>query len=157
MIALLLPVLPLLLAGVAALGGIAANWWLELTDWQSTAIFIGALIVCATIAQAQSPWSRLAITAVIAGGLYLKGHVDGNKLATAKHEVLREAEAKRQQEANTASQLDAMTKLNDLYLALKASDDEVGRLKHEATQDRDAHRVSLGIDSIRRLNRLRGD
>ena len=171
---LVLPFLPLLIAGGLGIGGLGLNAWLGITDWKTAIILAVAITAIAFIAQSQSPWSRLLVTAVIAVAMYIKGGIDRDarhELAIAalkethKVEIVSLHEAyKLQSNIEEARQLEANRKALEAAAAEKVQADaelaavqqDIDRLRGEAQKDVHAKRPSLSIDAVRRLNIIRG-
>ncbi len=165
-IGLLLPFLPYILAGLAALGGLGANAWLDFTDWQTAVTFSVVLIACVYVASTKSPWSRLIIAVIIGVALYLKGGIDKEARLAVQHEAdkqtihqnyaaANEAEQARQRRINEEAERAAAVAKEQQDAEL-ASLQEQTRLSHEAAgKDIQADTPSLSLDAVRRLNALR--
>lgn len=166
MIALLLPFLPVILSAIAALVAVAANWWLDVTDWQTAAIFSCALVACVYVAQSNKPWARLAITGIIGMALYLKGGIDKEAALLPKHEAqinaihqgyadTTAAEVERQRRANAQAQERAQQAEAEHERELAALQGQLQAALAAAGKDVHANRPALSLDAVRRLNALR--
>ncbi len=169
-LALALRFWPVVAAVGAILVGFGLNYWFEVTDWKSAAVFAGALVACAYIAQSDSPLSRMGIAAVLVFAGYLKGGIDRAAVITAEYEQtiselkstakrLSDEEVKRQQDANDKAIQEAQ-KVKEQYDAdLQALREENEQLRTEASKDKFADRPGLSLDAVDRLNkrRLRGN
>lgn len=162
----LLPFLPVLLAGGVALGGFGLNWWLEFTDWKTAAIFAGALIACVYVVQTDKPWARLAVVGIIGVAMYLKGGVDKEADLTVKHEAevalihktvkdAADAERARQRQANAQALAEAAKQKEEQDVEMQRLQSLVDSLTSEASKDANADRPALGLEAVKRLNRLR--
>lgn len=157
MIALLLPLLWVLIPLALGLLAFVANLWFGLTDWKTALIFVGALVACGLIAQTNSPWTRLAITAVLCVACFFKGTVDGTARTNAKWQALQDAELSRQKQVDDDAQVDGLKRVDELEQRNQKLTGEEKKINDEALQDKNAARDSLSVDSVLRLNRMRAD
>lgn len=166
MFALLIPFMPYILAGLAALAGLGANAWLDFTDWQTAVTFGVALLACVYVASTKSPWSRLIIAAIIGVALYLKGGIDKEARLIVQHEADKQAihlnyaeasreEQARQRKANEEAERAAAAAKEQQDAELASLQDQLARSQAEAAKDVQADTPSLSLDAVRRINALR--
>jgi hypothetical protein len=169
MIGFLFRYLPIVISLAGILTGFGINWWFDITDWQTAAIFAAALVACVYISGSSSPFARLGVVIILVIAGYLKGGVDKEhelvpefeKKVVAIHAAYKaqsDAETRRQQQANDAA-------LQQAEADKAAYDSENQKLRAEnekltaaAAQDKFALRPGLSVDAVDRLNkrRLRG-
>ena len=154
----LLPFLPWLFVIIPIGIGLLAfgtNLWVQLVEWKTAAIFIGAIVGVAIVSMTDSPWAKFAITAILCFACYLQGNVDGVTRTNAKWNTLKAAEEQRQSEVNQAAQEEARQRLEELEkLSSKLSTQEK-KANEEAIRSPNAASPAFDIDSIERLNRMR--
>jgi hypothetical protein len=169
LVGLILRFWPIAVALAGVLAGFGFNYWFEVTDWKSAAVFAGALVACAYIAQSDSPMSRLGIAAVLVVAGYLKGGIDREEMIVPEYEKriaelqaaykkVAEKETGRQERANDDA-LKEVDKWKEKYDAdTKALQVENDKLRAAASKDPDAKRPGLDLSAVDRLNqrRLRG-
>lgn len=155
------------IAGVISLLAFGANWWFDITDLPTAAIFIAAVASCALIAQTKSPWARFAIAAIIAVAAYLKAAHDTSERLTklceeqktaihAEYKRASDAERARQQKVNDELQAKGEAERQAHLDQIASLKTKVETLTKEASNDANAKRKCLGVDSVKRLNKLRG-
>lgn len=166
MIGLLVRFWPIVMALGGVLVGFGFNYWFELTDWKSAAVFAGALVACAYIAQSDSPMSRLGIAAVLVVAGYLKGGIDREAVIVPEYEGIitglkesykreKDSELGRQDKANDEA-LRQLSQWKEKYDAdTKALQADNDRLRAEAAKDPDAKRPGLDLGAVDRLNQRR--
>lgn len=162
----LLPFLPYIIAAVASLAGLGANWWLDLTDWQTAVTVAVATLACVFVSTTGSPWSRLIISAIIGGALYIKGGIDKEARLLVEYEAEKvqihnsyaaahDAEQRRQRLANQAAQLAAEKAREQHDAELASLREQLSNAAAMAANDPHAKQPSLSLDAVRRLNAVR--
>jgi hypothetical protein len=158
--------IPYILGGLGVSAGLLANWWLEITDWNTAIVFAGALASCLVILRTDKPWARIAVMVIFGVALYLKGGIDKTEQLKAAHQAdmtrLREhfvnaaaAEEEWQRKANAEAEESARQAKEQADADLAFMRTQLGRLAEQASKDPRAHQPSLSIDAVRRLNMLR--
>lgn len=88
-------------------------------------------------------------------GVAWKAYNDGVDDTTEKYEVVIEEERHRIKEANSAALEEAHSQISQLRRELTQRNEQLLELQSEASEDPNADNPSLGLDSVRRINRIR--
>ena len=108
---------------------------------------------------ANSSALRYILGCLVAAALLYGFHVwsfrQGEASKDAEYQVVIQEERARQAKAKREAEADAKERIDRLEAVIAQRNTELERLRNEASQDPNADRTSLGLDSVRRLNRAR--
>lgn len=161
-----MPFLPYVITVGLSLFSLGANWWLDLTDWQTALTVVAATLACVFVSNTGSPWSRLIISAIIGAAMYIKGGIDKEARLLPQHEAEKreihaayrkasDDELARQQAAAAAATRDAAASKEKVDAERAFLQQQAAQQQAAADKDVRAHEPSLSFDAVRRLNALR--
>lgn len=108
---------------------------------------------------ASNPFMRYVAGALsvllIAYGLHLWGYIRGGVDKAEEYEEKIAAETQRLLDEKQLAEQDAQRRILELIAQIQERDNELEHIRTEAGEDPNAARPSLGLDSVRRLNRGR--
>lgn len=99
----------------------------------------------------------IGAAALVGAYFYIRvdAYNDGVEITTRKYEEAIRFERERIQVANEAALREARAREEELLSLLRARNGTIRQLQNEAESDSNAGRPALGVDSVRRLNRIR--
>lgn len=96
-----------------------------------------------------------AVAIALLSGAYLKGRWDGSSACEVRWERKAEIERTRQRTENDKAKEAERARIAALNARIKQLEDLNDILDKEAAADPDAERPALGVDSVRRIGRVR--
>lgn len=96
----------------------------------------------------------VAAVVLLLFGLYLWGYRQGANETRAEYESAIEEERLRQEQIRREAKIDAARRIEELEAVIAAREEDLERLQNEAASDPAADNLSIGPDSVRRLNTI---
>lgn len=117
--------------------------------------FLAAIPVVSTVWGAIPGWAKIAMGGALALFVtYQVGHWKGDNYRNAIWEKQIAAEREKQNTIVTQSDTEAVAAIIELHAELENRNAQINELLAEADKDPNAARPALGVDSVRRINRI---